>query len=326
MFPIESQNILGVVASLGYTLFLFLIGVKMDLGMVFKTGRKASVIGILSLAAPLTVGLIVEAAIEKSWLGKDVPDNLVLVTALLSLTPFPVIYMLLADLKILNSELGRLGLSAAMIGEAVSVGLTNIAILLNLAREASLQVAFFSLGGTIGFIGVVIFAFQPVMVWMVKQTPKGRPVDDIYIYVIVLMVLVSGLLTHSFGQEIFFGPFILGLAIPDGPPLGSALVEKLDCWVSGIFLPLFVTTSVMRADFGSLMSRKNLIIIDAILTVVTLIAKIGACLIASLCCKMPLNDSVALALIMSCKGIVELAGYSSSRDNQVILSNPCCVT
>ncbi|EEF38951.1 monovalent cation:proton antiporter, putative [Ricinus communis] len=320
LFTIDSQDILGTVATLGYTLFMFVCGVKMDVSMIFKTGGKATAIGFLSLAAPLVFGLTVEVLLERSWLAEDLPSNLYVITSVLSATPFPVISTLLSDLKILNSELGRLGLSAAMIGEIGTVGLFTLATLITVGKESSVQMAFRSLICIIGFIAFSIFAIRPAMFWIIKQTPKGRPVKDMYIHVIIFMVFGTAILSNSYGQSIFFGPFILGLAIPDGPPLGSAIVHKLDCMVSGIFVPLFVTTSTMRAEFGTLRLNKNLITAEIILIIVTLTAKLGACLIASLYCQMPLNDSLALALVMSCKGIVELATYSFLRDNKIVSS------
>ncbi|KDP45758.1 hypothetical protein JCGZ_17365 [Jatropha curcas] len=318
VFTIESQDILGTIASLGYTLFIFLCGVKMDLSMISKTGRKACGIGFLSVTVPLVLGLGIEVALEKSWLGKDLPDKLYIVTSVLCATPFAVVATLLSDLEILNSELGRLGLSAAMIGEMGTVGLFTLATLITVVKVISVGMAFRTLVSILAYVILAIFIIRPAMFWIVRQTPKGRPVKDIYIIMIVIMFFVSGILSNSFGQQIYFGPFILGLAVPDGPPLGSAVVEKLDCIVSGIFLPLFVTTSAMRAKFGSLTMNKNLLTVEAILIFVTLIAKILSCLAASVYCKMPLNDSFALALIMSCKGIVELATYNTLRDSQDI--------
>ncbi|XP_050215390.1 cation/H(+) antiporter 4-like [Mercurialis annua] len=320
VFTLNSQDIMGAVSTLGYTLFMFLCGVKMDVGMVRKTGRKACWIGLLSVATPLTFGLITEFLLEKSSLARDLPSNLYIITPVLSATPFPVISTLLADLKILNSELGRLGLSAAMIGEISTVSLFTMATLISTAKEKSVEMAVKNLVCIVSYILFAIFGIRPAMFWMIKQTPKGRNVNDIYIYTIILMIFITAITSNSFGQSIFFGPFVLGLAIPDGPPLGSAIVEKLEGIASGIFLPLFVTTSAMRAEFGIIKMNKNLLTAEVVLIMVTVIAKTGVCLLASLYCKMPFNDSFALSLIMTCKGIVELATYSVLRDKQIISS------
>ncbi|XP_030924628.1 cation/H(+) antiporter 15-like [Quercus lobata] len=41
------------------------------------------------------------------------------------------------------------------------------------------------------------------------------------------------------GVHFMLGPMILGLAVPDGWPLGSAIVDKLDSYVSSILLPSY---------------------------------------------------------------------------------------
>ncbi|KAK6241116.1 hypothetical protein SCA6_006505 [Theobroma cacao] len=311
----DSVQVLGTVASLGYIFFLFLSGVKMDLSMTYKAGRKAVCIGLLTVVVPLTFSLITVKALSTDELFKN---NSFFLAVTYSGTSFPVIHCLLSELKILNSELGRLGLSAALVSDMASLVLMNLSQWVKVAQEKSATLVLKDFGLAIAFFLVVAFVLRPGMKWMVKRTPEGGQIKDVFLYAVILGFMSSPRITGIFNIFLLFGPFILGLAVPDGPPLGSALVEKLDPVVSGLFLPLFASTCGMRIDLSYLKESKEYAQHQAIAAVVALIVKFGVSLVLPLLCKMPMRDSLALACIMMSKGIVEMASYSFLNDNMVI--------
>jgi len=299
MFSIKSQEIIGTLSTFSYLLFLFVSGVKMDVGMIKRTGRKALFTGVACMLLPLLISLLVEMKLRRLWLNEEKTYVLPLLTVSHCITPFPVLACLLEDLKILNSELGRLGLSIALLSNTLTT-LANLSI------------------GLITII-VLVFAIRPTMFWVIRQTPEGRPVKDTYIHTIMLMVFGSGFLSHLVGQTPLSGPFTLGLAIPDGPPLGSAIVDKLNCFILDVLMPIFVTTCAMRTNLSLIKFDNNFITINGILIVLTFVAKVVACLVPLLLSKMPLNDALALALLLSCKGVVQLFEYAYLYDNEVTI-------
>lgn len=164
---------------------------------------------------------------------------------------------------------------------------------------------------------MAIFVVRLAMVWMAKQTPEGRPVNDLYIYLIILRAFISALFSHYFELPIIFGPFIFGLAVPEGPPLGSALIDKLDSFASCILLPLFVSSNTSRTNLRTMNVLNTYAINNIVLVIVNFFTEVFACLVPALYCKMPFKDALALSLIMSAKGVVDLAKYSFLRDKKV---------
>ncbi|XP_059429345.1 cation/H(+) antiporter 3-like [Corylus avellana] len=302
-----------------YVLFLFISGVKMDLGMIKRSGRKALLTGVVCILSPLLISLSFQVKIRGSyWLNEDESYVLSYLTAVHCLTPFPVVACLLEDLKILNSELGRLALSAAMVSDMLSVFLSILATLAIISRVQSSVLTAVDLGGLIILLIVIVFTIRPAMFWVIRQTPVGRPVCDTYIHTIMLMVFGSGLLSHLFGMSVFTGPFFMGLAVPDGPPLGSAIVNKFNYFILNVFLPIFVTSCGMRIDLSLLKFNNMFMTINGLNIVLTFLTKMAACLVPPLYFKMPLKDAMALALILSCKGVVQLAAYTSLRDTKAM--------
>jgi Kef-type K+ transport system membrane component KefB len=301
-------------------LFLFGSAVKMDMGMIKRTGRKALFTGVGCILAPLLIGLLVEMQLKSLWLKEEDIYTILFLTTTHCITPFPVLACLLEDLNILNSELGRLALSTALVSNTLSIMINIGTKLIIIYKSQGSMLAAISLGTAIIYCIALLFAIRPAMFWVIRQTPEGRRVKDTYIHTILLMFLGSGYLSHSIGQGLFFGPFMLGLAIPDGPPLGSAIVNKFNYFVWDVFMPIVVTTCGMRTDLSLIKFDNSFVVFHGIIIVSIVVAKVVASLIPALLSKMPLNDALALALLLSCKGVVQLFQYTYLRDIEVTIS------
>uniref|UniRef100_A0A5B7BGZ0 Putative cation/H(+) antiporter 4-like n=1 Tax=Davidia involucrata TaxID=16924 RepID=A0A5B7BGZ0_DAVIN len=320
MFPFETQGIIDTFSVFGYGLFIFLTGVKIDMGIVKRTGKMAWMIGILSLMAPLVTGIFSAWLLLGSLLKhEEIGDakNLGTIVLLHSMTPFPVIACLLKDLKILNSELGRLALSSAIVSDLFVMFLTTMGVTIYISGQHP-QRALVDLALFLGLVIVIVFIIRPTMIWVVKHTPVGRPVKDIYIYLIILFLLLCAVFCHFIEQSVFLGTLMIGLTVPAGPPLGSTVVDKLDPFVSGLLMPVFISLSTMRINLSTIHFTDSLALANVTLIIVTFSAKLVGCLLLALYCSMPFSDALALSLIMCTKGSVHIAIYRFIRENQTL--------
>jgi Kef-type K+ transport system membrane component KefB len=80
----------------------------------------------------------------------------------------------------------------------------------------------------------------------------GKPVDESYVVFFLLVVLLVGFYSDVIGTNSFHGELMLGLAIPNGSPLGIALGEKIDAMVSGLILSLYYAMTGLNTDVWSL--------------------------------------------------------------------------
>ncbi|GMI97687.1 cation/H+ exchanger 4 [Hibiscus trionum] len=312
----DSVAILGTVGAFGFVFFMFLSGVKMDITLANRSGKKAVFIGFLTVVVPMMFCL---ATVKLLHPGGDIFKNKSFFLAVsYAGTSFPVIHCLLDELKILNSELGRIGLSAALIGDLVTVGLTMFSILVKTGLEQGRKRVLIHIGLAVLFILIVMFVLRPGMKWIVKRTPEAGRIKEACFYLVVLAFMVSPRFTELFHLHILYGPFILGLAVPDGPPLGSALIEKLEPFVLGLFLPVFAATCGLRFNLSYLKNSNEFADHQAIGAVVALVTKFGVSFVLPRLFKMPTRDCLALAFIMVSKGIVEIGSYSIMHDNRSI--------
>ncbi|CAD6271834.1 unnamed protein product [Miscanthus lutarioriparius] len=160
---------------------------------------------------------------------------------------------------------------------------------------------------------VILFAVRPVALKVIERTPPGKPVDENYVFFFLLIVLLVGFYSDVIGTNSFHGALMLGLAIPDGPPLGTALGEKIDAMVSGLILPLYYAMTGLSTDVWSLhWGRLQLVVL------LGWFGKLVGVMVPSLFLEIPLRDTVSLSLFMNSKGIVEVITFTFFLTNKVI--------
>lgn len=317
VFPSKGRSVLDTVSVFGFMLFIFQIGVKIDLSIVLKSSRKALAVGILGFFVPFGLASFTAFLLEKFLsLDKELITLLSRVVILQSMTAYPGIACFLDELKILNSEIGRLASSSSIICDICHWTILSLKYALELAKAKSVRVTLGSLVSGALYILVIAFGFRPAILWAIRQTPEGKPVKHIYVFVVLVLLLWCGFTGEAIGLSSIVACFLFGLVIPDGPPLGSAIVEKLDCFVSVLLMPPFFTICGLQMNVFSIVRLRNVGVLQLVV-LVAFIGKIMGTILPLLFWRVPLRDAFSLALIMNSKGIMELAFLNDFKKNKV---------
>ncbi|XP_074369187.1 cation/H(+) antiporter 4-like [Apium graveolens] len=319
LFAPEGEVFLATLSRLGYIFFMFLIGVKMEPSLVKTSGRRAWIMAIISTAVPLVLALNVSAYLD-SLLPFYRRITIRTVIQVQTMSPFPVVAILLMDLEIVNTELGRLALTSALISDLSATVLATFTSFLRLGYVSSTYHNRFSFVTTtqaltftaLLFLSIVFLARPFLFKWIVKCTPEGKPVKASYITMVVILVLLSAILSDSFGLPYHFGPFILGLCVPAGPPLGSTLVQKLDSVTSGLLAPLMATFCGLKIDLTKYSDLQLQGMIFNIFFVSSFV-KALIIVVAALVTQVPVKDAFALSVILNAQGIVQMASYLNNN-------------
>ncbi|KAK1571108.1 hypothetical protein Q3G72_012031 [Acer saccharum] len=314
LFPPQSEKIMSSLTSFGYIFFIFLIGVKMDVKLITKsTKREWYISGFLMINMMLVT--ICAVQIKKAM---DPVENsrewISFFAGTLMLTSFPVVACFLIDLKIINSELGHIALSTALVADLMSVFVVNFYDYARIMVDASFRAGIKSMILSLALLVFISTALKQLMVWIIRRTPEGKPVKNGYVVSIVFLVMIVAIIGDNVGLQYLYGPFIFGLTVPTGPPLASSLVEKLDTIVSGLFLPLMATYCGYKSNLWEL----NQMLPHSLAFIMSfgLIMKAVAVFVPAIWFKVGYRDAVALMLILSAKGIVELGTFATNSQNK----------
>ncbi|KAB5520180.1 hypothetical protein DKX38_024499 [Salix brachista] len=313
LFAPRSVLILDTFEVLGLIFVLFLLSMRMDIDVVRKCGKLSVVIGLASFVVPTVITTVMASYLSGFFkLDQDLHKEVYVMAVLISTSSFQVVFSILEDLKLLNSELGRLALSSSMISGlfswSFSVILANVNEATSFGSKRSIMLAQIS---RIPLVMVIVFTFRPTMSWMVRQTPKGQPLKQSYILIISTMVLLSGFFGEINGHHYLFGPLLLGLATPNSPQLNSSLMEKIGTFVDSFLVPCFLVGVGRRINLF-MTTFKLLAFVQALIFISTL-TKLAAIIVTSLYYKMPFRDALSLGIILNCKGFVDTLLYNAAN-------------
>ncbi|TKY47598.1 Cation/H(+) antiporter 15 [Spatholobus suberectus] len=316
LFPVKGAVVLETVASFGLMFFYFVWCAKIDLATLYKTEKLAITLGFSVFSFTLVIPTGLSMLLKKYvTMDESLANALPFVALSQTLTVFISIAVLLTDLKVLNTDIGRLTMSAAMFADTAgfTVAVLMFAILQN--KSGSFLTLAFIILSIIALLLVIVFVMRPAILWMVKHSGGGS-VNEICVLCIFLFVLLTGLLSELIGQHFAMGPIILGLALPEGPPLGTALMSKLETICLAFLYPLYLAVNGLQTDIFKINMQSVWIV--CVILVVAFFVKIGAVMLPGYYYNLPMKECCIVGLLLNGRGIAELNMYYLWMGNKLL--------
>ncbi|KAL8996532.1 MAG: hypothetical protein Q9169_003969 [Polycauliona sp. 2 TL-2023] len=310
IFPEESIPTLSLAANLGLVLFLFLVGLEVDLRLLLKNWKISLSVGAAGMALPFGLGCAVayglyhefreDAGLQPISFGV----YMLFVGVAMAITAFPVLCRILTELKLLGSEVGLVVLSAG-VGNDV-VGWILLALCVALVNAGSGIVALYVLLTAIAYILFLVYAIRPVFLRILRTSGsiQNGPTQSM-VALTLLLVFASAFFTGIIGVHPIFGAFLVGLICPHDGGFAIKLTEKIEDLVAVFFLPLYFALSGLSTNIGLLDSGITWAYVIAVI-VIAFVGKFVGGTIAARLCKMVWRESFTVGVLMSCKGLVEL--------------------
>jgi Kef-type K+ transport system membrane component KefB len=294
---------LNVISLFGVILYMFLVGLELDVTVLRGRARSTITISHASIVVPFLLG-----ASLSLLLYPYLSDTTVSFTAFslflgvsMSVTAFPVLARILTDRGLHKTKLGVLTLACAAIDDVTAWCLLAFVVSVtahsgNAARTLLMAVL---------YIGVMLVLLRPLVVRVTRwMDSKGRMTQGI-LATVLLGILFSSLATESIGIHSIFGAFVLGAIIPNRSKLARELTAKLEDFVIVFLLPAFFAFTGLRTQIGLVNGARNWIFCVLIILVASA-GKFGGSAFAARWNGLSWRDSSALGILMNTRGLMEL--------------------
>ncbi|XP_073526279.1 LOW QUALITY PROTEIN: uncharacterized protein [Phyllobates terribilis] len=325
IFPAWSTPILESVASIGLLFFLFLVGLELDLSSIHRTGKRAFLIAFAGISLPFGLSAILTFVLHRTEPTRaQYGQTLVFMGVSLSITAFPVLARILAELKLLTTQVGETAMAAAAFNDVVAWVLLALAIAITGhdgpgSTHKSPITPIWVLASGIAFVGFMMVAVRPAMGFVARKcsSPGHDMVDEAYIGLTLGGVMVSGLVTDLIGIHSIFGAFVFGLTIPTRGAFAGRLIRRIEDFVSVLLLPLYFASSGLKTDLAKISGGGAWGILALVISMACAGKILGTFAVAMLC-MIPARDSLALGVLMNTKGLVELIVLNIGREKKVL--------
>ncbi|PNY28299.1 K(+)/H(+) antiporter 1 [Tolypocladium capitatum] len=310
IFPAASIPTLSAVANLGLVLYLFLIGMETDVRFLVSNWRVATSVAVSGLVLPFGVGCALAWGVYHAFRDDGglepirFPVYMLFVGIAIAITAFPVLCRILTELKLLDTSVGVITLSAGVANDVV--GWVLLALCVALVNAGNGLAVLWILLCCLGYMLLLMFIIKPALMWVLRRSGSidNDPSQSI-ISLITLIALASAFFTGIIGVHPIFGGFMAGLIVPRENRFNIRVTEKLEDLIGAIFLPLYFTLSGLNTNLGLLNTGLAWGYIFAT-TIVALSTKIMGASVAARLSGMVWRESFTIGVLMSCKGLVEL--------------------
>jgi Kef-type K+ transport system membrane component KefB len=125
IFPEDSIPNLSNVANLGLILFLFIIGLEVDLRYFFSNWKVALSVGLAGMILPFALGCAISYGLYQEFSSEPGTQPITYGTFMLfigvalAITAFPVLCRILTELKLLSTPVGIITLAAGVGNDVV---------------------------------------------------------------------------------------------------------------------------------------------------------------------------------------------------------------
>jgi Kef-type K+ transport system membrane component KefB len=313
VFPSSSLPGLTVLSQLGLLLFMFVVGVEVDLGRILKQRTAVVLISNVSILLPLASGVALATALYPKFAGPRVafPVFALFMGTAMSVTAFPVLARILKERNLLVTEMGTVAISCAAIDD-ISAWLL-LAILTAMVRSAeSWQQLVFTLALLMAFVALMLFPIRRAAALLESLYRKyGAGVE--FISSLVLIMLAASWVTERLGVHALFGAFMAGLVMPKNERMTAEVIDRFESLSLALLLPLFFALTGLRTRIDLLAGDSMWAYTTAIIATAVAGKLAGAALTAK-ATGMPWNDALGLGVLMNTRGLVELVILNAGLD------------
>jgi Kef-type K+ transport system membrane component KefB len=305
LFPAASLGNLQLLSQIGLLLFMFVVGMEIDLGAVRSRASEALVISHVSIFFPYALGVALAYALYASFAPTNVtfiPFALFMGIAM-SITAFPVLARILKERNMTKTPEGSMAIVCAAVDDVTAWCI--LAFVIAIARAGDLVNAWFTIILTSVYALLMLFAVRPALKKLRRRLSPDGAASPSFLAVAFFTLLASAYIAEVIGIHALFGAFLAGAVMPTKVSLRALLTDRVETVSTYLLLPLFFAFTGLRTQVG-LLNKPLLWMICGLIIGTAVVGKFVGTAIAARLVGQRWPDSLKLGALMNTRGLMEL--------------------
>lgn len=325
LFPDETRPIIYVLAQIGLVLYMFLVGLELDVELIRHRVRSAVAVSWAGIATPFVLGgalaLLLRPRLPLFAPSVSTLQAVLFFGAALSITAFPMLARIITERGLAGTSLGTLAIAAGSLDDAAAWCL--LAVVLS-GFSGDPTIALLAVGGGGLYLLAMFTLGRRGLARLYARLGRSTAGESLVLPVTLVLLCLAAWLTDSLGVYAVFGAFVLGACLPrEGaaaagrPPLRGRLEAQMAPLTTVLLLPMFFVSSGLDTRIG-LLDSPLLWGVAALVLAVAVLGKGVACAAAARLCGEPRREALAIGALMNARGLMELILLNIAYERGVI--------
>jgi len=317
LFPAQSLGNLQFLSQIGLILFMFVVGMELDLTVLKNRAQDAIVISHASIVLPFALGMGLAYFIYDSFAPQGIQFlsfGLFLGIAM-SITAFPVLARIVQERGMNKTRLGTIVITCAAIDDITAWCL--LAAVIAIVKAGSIVSSLYTIGMATAYVLVMIRFVRPFLKRVGNLHSSKENLSKPIVAIFFLTLIISSYATEVIGIHALFGAFMAGAIMPDNVNFRNIFIEKVEDVALVLLLPLFFVFTGLRTEIG-LLNDPYLWKITGLIILVAVIGKFVGSAFAAKFVGQNWKDSLSIGALMNTRGLMELIVLNIGYDLGVL--------
>lgn len=317
LFPTESLGNLQFLSQIGLILFMFVIGMELDLKVLKNRANDAVVISHISIVFPFTLGIGLAYFVYDQFapVGINFLGFSLFMGIAMSITAFPVLARIVQERGIHKTKLGAIVITCAAADDITAWCI--LAAVIAIVKAGSFVSAIYIIMLAVAYVIMMLFVVKPFLKRIGKLYETKDNLSKPLVAIFFLTLIISAYCTEVIGIHALFGAFMTGVIMPDSSKFRNIFIEKVEDVAVILLLPLFFVFTGLRTQIG-LINDPYLLKITGIIIAVAVIGKFIGSALAAKFVGQNWRDSLTIGALMNTRGLMELVVLNIGLDLGVL--------
>ncbi len=305
LFPVASLGNLQVLSQVGLILFMFVIGMELDLKVLKNKANEAVVISHASIVIPFALGIGLSYFIYYQFApqGIEFLSFSLFMGIAMSITAFPVLARIVQERGLHKTKLGTIVITCAAADDITAWCL--LAAVIAIVKAGSFVSSIYIIGLAFSYVLLMLLVVKPFLKRVGDLYAKKDSVKKSVVAIFFLTLIISSYLTEIIGIHALFGAFVAGAIMPDIAKFRSIFIEKVEDISIILLLPLFFVFTGLRTEIG-LINEPYLWKVTGVIILVAVVGKFFGSALAARFVGQSWRDSLTIGALMNTRGLMEL--------------------
>jgi Kef-type K+ transport system membrane component KefB len=313
LFPVQSLGNLQFLSQIGLILFMFMVGMELDLKTLKNKAHEAVVISHASIIIPFALGMGLAYFIYQSFAPRGVQflSFGLFIGIAMSITAFPVLARIVHERGIHKTRLGAIVITCAAVDDITAWSL--LAAVIAIVKAGSFVSSLYTITIAVVYVFLMIKMVKPFLKRVSDLYPMRENMSKQVVAIFFLTLIFSAYATEVIGIHALFGAFMAGTIMPESTKFRNMFTEKVEDVALVLLLPLFFVFTGLRTEIG-LINDPYLWKITGLIILVAITGKFIGSTLAAKFVGQNWRDSLTIGTLMNTRGLMELVVLNIGYD------------